>query len=193
LKNTFINIARTSLEAYDIQLDYTVQTRRFGDVNWYALATWQPHYENQRFATDPIVDKVGFADGLLEWRGNLGFDWTLGAWSLGWNMQYYDSYFVYNSTSSNPTMDLAVLNQGSDTIPRQMYHDLIATYRFDHAAGFAGGLLANSELSLGIQNAFNTSPPIIASQLTTDAGYSFYGDPRLRRYSMVFRKSFGSR
>ena len=76
-------------------------------------------------------------------------------------------------------------------IPRQVYHDLIATYRFDAASPFAGGMLANSEISFGIQNLFDKSPPILASTSPVSSGYSTYGDPRLRRYSISFRKNFG--
>jgi hypothetical protein len=36
-------------------------------------------------------------------------------------------------------------------------------------------------------------PPILASTNPAAAGYSTYGDPRLRRYSISLRKSFGGR
>jgi hypothetical protein len=36
----------------------------------------------------------------------------------------------------------------------------------------------------------DTSPPIIASTAATSAGYSTYGDPRLRRYSISIKKNF---
>jgi outer membrane receptor protein involved in Fe transport len=72
-----------------------------------------------------------------------------------------------------------------------MYHDIIATYTFDRTARFAGGLLANSSISLGIQNLFNKSPPILATTSTLSGFYSPYGDPRLRRYSVTLRKAFG--
>ena len=55
----------------------------------------------------------------------------------------------------------------------------------------AGGLLADSQISFGVQNVFNTSPPIEASSILLAGGYSSYGDPRLRRYALVVTKNFG--
>ncbi len=184
LDATLLNIAQTSLEAFDIQFDYTVQAGTYGEFRGYALATWQPDYRNQVFPADPVVDSVGYIGGPLEWRGNVGLDWTRGPLRLSWNMQYYDSYFVYFATSSPGTINSRTLNQGSPTIPSQRYHDLIATYRF----GDAG----TSEISFGIQNLLDTSPPIVATTSAGSEGYSTYGDPRLRRFSISFRKAFGA-
>ncbi len=195
---TLINIARTSVEAYDIQIDYALATERFGEFHWYAVATRQPHYRNQVLPDAPVVDSVGFSGGPLEWRGNLGLNWVRGPLALNWNAQYYDSYRIYTALALPLAPDQiaaranSVLNQGSAMISQQVYHDLIATYRFDTATSFAGGLLANSEISFGIQNLFDKSPPILASTDPTSAGYSTYGDPRLRRYSLSIRKSFGN-
>ncbi len=193
-----INIANTSLEAYDIQADYTLATEKSGAFRWYAVATWERHYRAQSLASAPVVERVGFTGGPLEWRGNIGLDWTRGPMSVSWNAQYYHSYLVHTAlalplTPAQATQRATLaLNQGSDTIPSQMYHDLIATYTFESSARFAGGLLANSSISFGIQNVFDKYPPVVASTLSYGGGYSPYGDPRLRRYSVSFRKSFGN-
>ena len=67
-----------------------------------------------------------------------------------------------------------------------------ATYRFGQGASFVGDLLADSEISFGIQNLLDRSPPILASTSPSSTGYSTYGDPRLRRYTVSFRKNFGN-
>ncbi len=193
---TNINIANTEVEAYDFQLDYTVANERFGELHGYAVVTWEPRFRNRILATDPLVERVGFTGGPLEWRGNFGLNWQRGAWGLGWNAQYYDSYLIYGALPSPLTpaqvaaRENSVLGQGSATVPDQIYHDLIVTYQFGGSA-WAGGLLANTEFSAGIQNLFDKLPPILASTSATAAGYSTYGDPRLRRYALSFRKSFG--
>ncbi len=190
INSGLLNIARTSVEAYDIQVDYAVTTARFGDIRWYALATRQTHFKNQTLPIFPVVDSVGFARGPLQWRGNAGIAWDRGPLSLSWNSQYYDSYWVFAATFSPASVARATLDQGSPTVPSQIYHDLIASYRFDSPARGFAGLLADSEISIGIQNLFNESPPILASTGAVASGYSTYGDPRLRRYSISIRKRF---
>lgn len=180
----FINIARSKVQAYDFQADYTMDSERSGGFHFYAIATWEPHYRNQLLPGQAFVDRVGFTGGPLEWRGNAGIDWNKGPLAVSWNAQFYDDYLVYSYTASTSAAALAVLNQGSSRIARQLYHDVIATYRFD------AGFLADTELSFGIQNLFDTSPPILAVTDPAAAGYSTYGDPRMRRYSVSVRRSF---
>jgi len=192
IDETLINIAATRVEAYDFQVDYTLETNRLGALRFYTVATWQPHFENRILPASPLIDYVGFADGPLEWRGNAGLTWQRGPWTLGWNTQYYDSYSVlfgepFSALLSN---EQNVLNQGAATIRSQTYHDFSAGYRFADSSAFVGGLLANTELLLSIQNVLDESPPILASA-SLFGGYSFYGDPRLRRFMLSVTKSFG--
>jgi len=180
-----INIAATRLQAYDAQADYTLETDRAGALHFYAVATREPLLERRTVPTASFVDFVGFDSGVLEWRGNVGLDWSRGSWMLGWNAQYYDSYLVYAPGSTAATIATAILNQGSATIPSQTYHDVFARYRFGGSSTLTHGVLANTEILVGIQNVFNTSPPIVVS-----GNYSTYGDPRLRRYSITLRHNF---
>jgi iron complex outermembrane receptor protein len=122
---------------------------------------------------------------MVQWRGNAGLDWNAGPWSLGWNTQYSDGYSLCYSTytAAACAADPGVMGQGTTRVPRQIYHDAFVRYHFDDNA-YSG--LANTEINLGVQNVFNTSPPILAFTL-----YSGYGDPRLRRYTLSLRKHFG--
>ncbi len=186
---SFANIAATRLEAYDMQADYTLPTTRAGDFHFFAIATWQPEFERQAAAGAPFINFADFSGGPLEWRANGGVDWDRGALTVGWSAQYYDSFFSYSGTSAGATQASAVLNQGSATIPAQIYHDMFARYRFDSSPTLLGGIFANSEVTLGIQNLFNEKPPTLATTGTI-GGYSNYADPRLRRYTISVRKSF---
>jgi outer membrane receptor protein involved in Fe transport len=105
-------------------------------------------------------------------------------------MQYYDHYLVYGATASTSLRNTSIANQGSDTIPSQLYHDLFVRYRFAPNPGFARGLLANAELMVGIGNVFDTEPPLIATTSATSRGYSAFGNPRLRRYTISLTRSF---
>jgi iron complex outermembrane receptor protein len=130
-------------------------------------------------------DRVGFNDGMVKWRGNAGLDWNAGPWSLGWNTQYVSDYSLCYSTDTTASCAASyyVVPQGTDRVPSQIYHDAFVRYHFD---ANAYSVLANTEINLGVQNVFDKSPPILAMSL-----YSGYGDPRLRRYTLTFRKHFG--
>lgn len=185
-----LNLAGKWIEAWDVQADYTWKTMGKGEIQAFAVATWQPHLETQLYATAPILETVGYYS-VIKLRGNAGLTWTRGAWTLGWNAQYYASYYNYTASSSAATIASAVLNQGSATIPSQVYHDISASYRWN--GNFTGWkrLLAQSQVTLGVQNVLNTSPPIIASiSPFGPTAYSNFGDPRLRRYTISLRKKF---
>jgi outer membrane receptor protein involved in Fe transport len=178
---SLVNIARAVIEAVDVQTDYVVETEAFGTFNMFALATFQQKLERQVLSTSLPVDTVGLRSGPLKLRGNGGFTWAKGPLTLGWNAQYYDSYFMNESHSVDQ-------NQGSAKIPSQTYHDIFVRYRSDRRAGVVPEILADTELMIGIRNVFNKSPPILATGGTD--GYSRYGDPRLRFYSFSVRRNF---
>lgn len=180
-----VNVAATKLDVVDIQADYELDTESAGLFKFYAIGSWQPELERQTVPDSGFVDYVGFNGGILEWRGNVGINWYLGSWSAGWNAQYYDSYRVTVPGASAAQVELAARNQGTEWIPSQTYHDAYVGYRFNSAFNFFDG----SELKLGVQNLFDKFPPILATTATT-GGYSTYGDPRLRRFVLTFRKSF---
>lgn len=188
MDTSLVNATATEVKSYDLQLDYRWSTGGFGDWHFYTVATRQQSFERQPSPAAGAVNSVGYSNGPLEWRGNLGLVWEHGPLSLAWNTQYFDSYFVYGSTASPGTIAAARLNQGAAKIPSQNYSDLVATWRFA-GTGLLRGFAQDSEVSLGIQNLFDQSPPIIAMADPYD-GYSFYGDPRLRRYSISIRTHF---
>ncbi len=187
----FVNIARTRVEAFDIQADYSWETR-LGSFAANVMATVQPRLSQQAAPDSDDLNTVSYSNGPLKWRANAGLRFSRGALDLGWNMQYYDASRVYTSTASDLVRDNVVLRQGSPRIPTQTYHDVYGRYRFQDAPGFAGSLLRNTELQVSVKNVLNTSPPIVASSTYyAVAGYATEGDPRLRRYSIAFTKRFG--
>ena len=188
---SFLNFASSSVEAYDFQVDYLWETERSGTFNAYVIATLQTTLDSQILPSVPTIDTIGFANGPLEWRANMGLFWEQGPWSLGWSAQYYDSYKIYRADDTVEEIEMAVLDQGSSKIPSQIYHDLFANIRLDELKLFRGTAFQGLEAHIGIQNVLNEEPPIIATTaFTGGGGYSTYGDPRLRRYSIQLRKSF---
>lgn len=181
-----MNIAGKRVEAYDFQADYTWKPA-WGEIQSYAAATYQTHFSSKLFPEDPYVNQVGHAS-LLYWRGNAGLTWSRRALKVGWNVQYYESYKIYSLSSTAATIASQVLSQGSPAVPSQVYHDVFVRYQWGARPTGWGRLMSNTQLSVGVQNVFNTTPPILATTSTTSGGYSSLGDPRLSRYTISLRK-----
>lgn len=189
LDATLVNIASSRVQAFDFQADYDFQTERFGNFRFFGVATLQTEYHRTIVPTVLSYDAVGFYDGPLRWTGNTGLHWSIGAWEIMWNSQYFHSY---SAQYANPDLanlsDDIVRRQGAERIPSQIYHDLAVQYRFDAGNSGQKSLLSGLEVRLGIQNVFDSYPPVV---VTSHAGYSTYGDPRLRRFTLSIRKRFG--
>jgi outer membrane receptor protein involved in Fe transport len=65
-------------------------------------------------------------------------------------------------------------------------------YRFDESYNFAGGLLQDSSVRLGIRNVFDTRPHVLPSIAAQGQGSLFArgGDANLQSYSISVEKSF---
>ena len=191
---TPVNLFRSLTQAVDFQVDYEFDTKSFGKFHLYALATWQPDSSRQLLVTAPAANFVGNADGPLKWQGNGGVNWTHGKLSIQWNTQFYNGYNVYptqldDTESSIAQTDLFVRQQGARRIPSQSYSDLYLSYDFKDARGILNGI----RISGGVQNIFDKKPPVIATPSYSGAAYSRFGDPRLRRFTVSLRKSFGGK
>lgn len=187
--DTLINIARAEVEAYDLQLDYARETRRWGTFNVFAIATWQTHYRTQLLDDLPIVENVGFQGGglgsPLKLKANVGATWQYRRWTLGWLSRYFDSYHPYPAGSSDGVIASNLQTQGAAKVKHQIYHDLTAQYAFDGSdSSWQGRLRDGLAIQFGIRNVFNEKPPRELDH------YSPYGDPRLSSYWLTLRKSF---
>ena len=180
---TLENFAKTRVEAWDFNASYDFSVDGLGDVRVYGLVTHQALNQRQILPTSDPFEVEGFIDGPLEWRGAFGAVLDMGQLTLGWDTQFYDSYSLY---AGNPDVDqqrAVDLQGGDDRIPSQIYNDVTFEYRFDNNAP----LLRGVSVSASIQNIFDKKPPAIARAVN---GYSAYGDPRLRRFTLSLRKHF---
>ncbi len=182
-----LNLAKSEINAWDFQVDYTWKHEQTGQFSVYSVATWQPKLTRQTLPSTPAIDTIGFSDGPRAWRVNAGANWNRGPWTVGWNMQFYDSRRVYTSISKVAATTVASV--GFERYPTYVFHDLFARYRFGTAPRGWAGILADTEISVGIQNALNREPAIVGG---TDAlgGFDATIDPRLRRYSISLKKRF---
>lgn len=183
IDTTLFNTASSKMEAWDFQIEHELDLGSWGRLQTYGVATLQTSLESQTVVSEPTVERVGFQDGPLRWRGNAGFVWKSGAWTTSLNTQWYDSYKVYSSYDFPYIQEVTAQAQGSDRVESQNYTDVSTRYTF--ATGFFEGMW----VSAGIRNVFGTSPPTIATS-DSRGGYSTYADPRGRTYVVSLQKTF---
>ncbi len=183
---TLANLNRSNVTAFDVALDYVTESP-VGTLEFFVVGTWQPDYETQLLALSPIENQIGLSyANPVEIKANGGVKLRRGNWNGGWLTRYLSSYQV-----ADPAWGETIfINQGARQIPRQIYHDVYASYTFSSAsdASAAAGLLNGTEVRFGVKNVFDKEPPL---DLLSAVYYSQLGDPRLAAYYLTVTKSFG--
>src|SRR5262249_42293099 len=145
-----------------------------------STATRQLHDKIQILAGTATSDNVGLVGYGVAWKGNAALAWEHREWVITWNANVTGSYWI----NADHSFDL---NTGSKTIPTQIYHDLFVRYRPAGVRSIAR--LSGLELRVGVENVFDKIPPLLAS-INQTSFYDYYGDPRLRRYSLGLTAAF---
>lgn len=186
LDATQMNLAESRLEAWDTRLDIRKDTQRHGTFELMLMSTWQPHFTTKTLAGYPEVESVGQGfSNPSKFRATAGLLWSRAAWRVGWNTNYYHSYYLSPFSSGE---EIAFQGNGG-VVPKQIYHDVFANYNFGSAGSAASELLENTEIQIGIRNVFNKAPPIDANARWIGM-FSPFGDPRMATYTLSIKKAF---
>jgi outer membrane receptor protein involved in Fe transport len=179
-----INGGSLTVDSIDARLDWTAPFGA-GFLRTYGSGTLQLHNKKQELFV-PGEERTGYRNGPLKWRANGGAEWTLGATTIGANLQYFSRYRVYEQKYAGSSGS-DILLQGSKWVRPQMYLDLFVSHRFP--IRWAGSDRAVG-VDLGIVNVFDQAPPYETFGLADGPQYSFYGDPRRRRLELTLNSSF---
>lgn len=181
---SFLNLLRSWHEGFDFNLSYRRATRRLGTFEFSALGTYTLHSSFLTALGQPVVENVNNNGYPLKFRHTSNLAWEYRNWRLGWTTYYHNRYVFSTNPASVP------LN-GGPTVPRQIYHDFMATYRFGERSEASSKLMAglnrmfsDMELQVGIDNVFNKPPARSANE------FSGRGDVRLREYRLMVKKPF---
>ncbi|WP_442680760.1 TonB-dependent receptor [Sphingomonas sp. ASY06-1R] len=171
-----LNISRATVEAVDVHATHDIAVRG-SKIRLYATATWSPKLTRQIAPDRPVIRYTGVEDGTLRWRGNAGFDWTYDRFTFGFNGQFYDGYQAILADERS-TISADPKRRGVN-IPQQFYVDMFASYHIPWRSNPASR--TELELRIGVQNLLDHAPPL---STRSEPGYSYYGDPRRRRYEL---------
>jgi outer membrane receptor protein involved in Fe transport len=164
------------IKALDVELEWIAPAGALGSFRLYGRGTWQPPLKRRVSQSEPWFEDGDDIDGPLVVRGHGGVEWTQGTTTIGVNAQFFSSYRAAYGVSVSESGSNAEIRrfQGRDRIPSQAYFDLSVRHRLSSAL----------ELSAGVINLFDNSPPIVAERFNL-FGYSFYGDARRRRVAIT--------
>lgn len=173
---TSINIGQTSVDAVDMHLDQDFRLGADDRLRLYGGITWTPHLERRKTAEGATIEYTNTAEGPLRWRGVAGVAWQRGDLTLHLDGQYYGDYHAVTASYANAKSsdDLAF-----SRVPAQVYLDAGVTWRLQVRPN--PGLPRDVAIRFGVQNLLDHAPPI---ELGSSLDYSFYGDPRGRRYEL---------
>ncbi|MBL9205598.1 MAG: TonB-dependent receptor, partial [Opitutaceae bacterium] len=192
VNTTALNLYKTKVETYDVTADYRWDSAQRGSVTLGALATWQPHYQQQLTLDAPLVEYSNYssANYPLHFRGNASLTWEHRRWVAGWTSLYYGSYRIYGPPIVAATTN--VLNNGGPTVGSQITHDLFVSYRVPSASrgsSWYERALDGVDVQLGVKNVFNTQPAFDGS-----APGTFYASPwvsmRMAEYTVSLKKRY---
>jgi iron complex outermembrane receptor protein len=173
IDQTNINLGRTDLSGWDVDLKFSTGATPYGRFTLSGNGTYLSKYETQNpdLSFTNALDTANNSTGgvIVRWRHFAALTWQAGAWTTTFTEQYQKSYTDLPGTFEDPT-DPAFK-------PRRVSaYDI---YGLQTAYSGVKGLT----ITVGIRNLFDTPPPYTnaGGQTSFQAGYDpTYADPRGR-------------
>jgi outer membrane receptor protein involved in Fe transport len=199
-----LNLTKLQTNGFDATLDYRRLTNRFGTFAISAQATLTNQFKQQSTFNSPFAEYAGWVDdgGPDRFKGNATLTWGTRRWTISWTTEYFGSYHPYGAPGEPPSGPTPFstpffLALGSDHIPGQIYHDIMAAFRFPARKGrwisapsWLNDGLDGVTIQFGIKDLFNSVPPLDVFDYYAASGASAFGDPRLRDYWISIEKQF---
>ena len=200
LLSTNLNSGLTTIDGYDMTVNYRVELGNYGKLSFSWDTTYMANYESDYDADGDIdADDGGSIVGLYfdrsnnwEWRSNLLTTWTYGDVGATWYTRFYSDqsescadleYYGYGDLCSDPNPDYPLFGApgeftGTNHIGSVTYHDV----SFFYNTSWKG------KISLGINNVFDKEPPFSATTFANsfDPQYEVPGRFWYMRYEQQF-------
>jgi iron complex outermembrane receptor protein len=153
------NRGEQKVQGVDIGAKYQMPETSVGTFGVAADFTYSTKWEAQQKAGAPIEQRVGWATSAGDFwrlRGNLVGQWRKGNFSAQWRVRYFSSlteacFWGTKSECSNPGhVDPFHGNFPTNRVPAVAFNDASVSWKS----------FWNSEITLGVNNIFDRSPPI---------------------------------
>lgn len=155
------NLARSVVTGLELQMHYRFETAA-GLIELGLNGDYMFDFERALLDRDPLLDEVDTYGRPIDLRARASVTWQRKAWSVSAFLNYTDNY---TDRISEPALSV----DSWTTVDLNVGYDI----------GNAGGILANTHLSLTVQNLFDEDPPFV----NTPAGLaydSYNADPEGR-------------
>ena len=189
LLSSGLNSAEIEAEGYDLTLNYRLPDTRFGSFSFSWDNTYYASYEEDRNG-DNLVGE--YFDGSNNWRirSNLLARWEQGDWGATYAARYYSRQeetcpFYYNDYGFGELCSDAIVDgdglvqEGSQNkIGAATYHDISVYWKAPW----------NAKITLGVNNAFDKTPPTsyVTFANTFDPSYDINGRFIYMQYNQKF-------
>lgn len=171
INDSYVNLATQIVKYADYGIRYNKRTVNYGrfvlSSNW----SYFEYYASRRFKTDPLSNVVG-RTVLPRYRGQTTLGWQRKEWSGNVSWLYTHRYG-----------DLT-----RNTYEADRYYTFSANMAYQVPAGTTFGLLDNTRLSVGIDNIFDTNPPLARLGIGYEQG--FIARPQGRFVFVGLRKTY---
>lgn len=196
---TEINLFRHDTAGWDFSAGYQRNTS-IGTLTFRLMDSLIERLATEYNPNTAEYNAVNFPSegGAIKNKATAQVAWAREGWTASWYTRYLASYKQYGapggpSYTQNPGPSYYVMIQGSDSIPSQMYHDLVVSYAFHHATPDEHTTSNTAPLDgltvqFGVKNVLNKIPPF--DYAYAPLFYSPYTDPRLRDFWLTVRKTF---
>jgi len=176
---TFENAAVLETGGIDFRISGEREFGRLGTLGFDTVTTWTYEYDQQSSPAAPVIDGVGRRNFLIpfsaptpEWRSNVSVHWQRGP-----HLARFTTRIVSGIEDDFP---------GNAAISEdEKYTTLDFLYRFRWDNDLLGG---NTTFSAGVNNLFDTAPPVINNDFVTTEVRLY--NPRGREFFLGFNKGF---
>ena len=157
---TQLNLASLEMDGVDFNLGYGFDTDAGSAIDLFVRGTWLNSYEIQANPESPFVDQLGKYSAVgnpVPWRSQQGLTWRRNALSLGFVVNYVDSYECASGCLAPNAAGIPVAAANPIKIDSWTTIDLRADYDL---SGF-GGFFDGARIGFSAVNVGDEDPPFV--------------------------------